>query len=195
MNNPGNKARPAIIRFLEKIRVSETAFHDGSPCWEWIGCVHPVTGYGQFRVDARRCVKRYLTSPHRFAHMYFIGPIPEDYEVDHHCRNRTCANPLHLEAVTLQENRQRRDRSVRKDRAQGNPFHPTRTARRAYEARSRARKRGDTPDSPATIVVLPTAAPPPTPMEQARLFHSQLDRTRESERQLSLLDEQIEEAS
>ena len=97
--------RPAIIRFLEKILVSENRFYNGSPCWEWRGC-RQSNGYGQFKADGRRGAKK--TNPHRFAYEYFNSEIPSGYEIDHCCQNRSCASPFHLEAITLQENRRRR---------------------------------------------------------------------------------------
>ena len=98
--------RPAIIRFLEKIIVSETRFYNGTPCWEWQGCKSKTTGYGQFKIDGRRGSK--LSSPHVFSHLYFIGEIPEGKEPDHECENRGCGSPFHLTAVTHKENCQRR---------------------------------------------------------------------------------------
>lgn len=92
----------AVLRWLEKIRVSESRFYAGSPCWEWVGCIHPITRYGQFKYDG------HLSNPHRFAYSYFIGSIAAGLEVDHLCRTRYCCNPMHLEAVTIQENRRRR---------------------------------------------------------------------------------------
>ncbi len=110
----------AVLRWLEKIRVSESHRFAGSPCWEWVGCIHPVTGYGQFKYDNR------LSNPHRFAYSYFIGPIPAGYEVDHLCRVRHCCNPMHLETVTVQENRRRR--SMHKTHCKrGHPFTPDNT--------------------------------------------------------------------
>lgn len=91
------KVRQPISRFLEKIRVDERG------CWRWIGCKSHI-GYGQFRVDCRRRTRTELSSPHRFAYEYFIGAIPEGCEIDHLCHVRDCANPLHLRAVTHQEN-------------------------------------------------------------------------------------------
>lgn len=100
------KTRPTIIRFLEKIEVSETLFYNSSPCWIWHGSV-TGSGYGELKIIASRqgTVK---SSPHRFSFIYFIGAIGPELEVDHLCRNRLCASPLHLEAVSLQENRRRR---------------------------------------------------------------------------------------
>lgn len=106
----GRELRSPFGRFIEKIIVSEIRFFNGSPCWEWTGCKSKTTGYGQFKTDGRRGAKK--SSPHRFAWEFFYGAIPDGYEIDHLCRNRICANPLHLEAVTLQENRKRRTGSL-----------------------------------------------------------------------------------
>lgn len=95
-----------IIRFLEKIRVSEILFYNGTPCWEWIGCISKTTGYGQFKIDGRRGAKK--SSPHQFAFLYFIGPMPDGMEPDHLCNVHHCGSPLHLEAVTHAENMRRR---------------------------------------------------------------------------------------
>lgn len=97
--------RPAIIRFLEKTILSEVRFFEGTPCWEWQGYKHKVTGYGEFKADGRRGAKK--SSPHRFAHEYFIGAITEGMEPDHLCGNRGCGSPFHLEAVTHAENMRR----------------------------------------------------------------------------------------
>jgi len=100
----------AIARFWAKVKISETKTFDGTPCWEWVGCIHPL-GYGQFRPDARRKENggKPQTSPHRFAYEYFVGEIPADREVDHLCQVKHCANTHHLELVTRQVNLSRRE--------------------------------------------------------------------------------------
>jgi len=46
--------------------------------------------------------------PNMAAYRYFYrkykGEIPKNWQIDHLCRNKICVNPLHLEAVTAQEN-------------------------------------------------------------------------------------------
>jgi hypothetical protein len=67
-------------------------------CWLWTGSTHKQ-GYGQLFVD-----KKYITSAHRYSYELHKGPIPEGLEIDHLCRQRSCVNPAHLEAVTHAEN-------------------------------------------------------------------------------------------
>lgn len=98
--------RPAIERFLEKTKVSEIHFFEGTPCLEWTGFIQS-NGYGQFKADGRRGAKK--TSPHRFAYEYYIGPIPDGMEPDHRCKLKHCCNYLHLEAVTHRVNCKRRN--------------------------------------------------------------------------------------
>lgn len=50
---------------------------------------------------------------HRLSYEYYIGPIGQDLQIDHLCRNRKCVNPAHLEPVSGSENirRSRRHRA------------------------------------------------------------------------------------
>jgi hypothetical protein len=58
-------------------------------------------GYGRFGVDGRPKLV------HVWIYEYYIGPIPDGWEVDHLCRNKACCNPDHLEAVPREENQRR----------------------------------------------------------------------------------------
>src|SRR3990167_4220265 len=66
-----------------------------SPCWQWLGNTNSK-GYGTMYTSATRTTQLV----HRLAYKHWKGPIPLGLELDHLCRNRQCANPDHLEAVT-----------------------------------------------------------------------------------------------
>lgn len=77
-------------RFRSKVEVRD----DG--CHIWVGSRLP-RGYGRFG-------REYA---HRFGYELAKGPIPEGLQIDHLCRNTSCVNPDHLEAVTPLENNRR----------------------------------------------------------------------------------------
>jgi hypothetical protein len=66
-------------------------------CWLWKAALDRE-GYGRFSMR-----KRYIAA-HRFSYLNYIGPLQPGLVLDHLCRNRACANPAHLEAVTDQQN-------------------------------------------------------------------------------------------
>jgi hypothetical protein len=95
----GRSHTPEIARFFAKVEFTPT-------CWIWTAS-QDRHGYGQFPdwQDGKTIHKG--RSAHRLAYTYMKGPIPEGFDLDHLCRVPLCVNPLHLEAVTRQENAQR----------------------------------------------------------------------------------------
>ena len=91
-----NRGLSVISRFLWHVKIDPT-----TKCWNWQGYLNSK-GYSRF-FDGKT-----TTSAHRFIYEYCFGEIPNGFEIDHfHCRNRACCSPLHLEAVTPEENKRR----------------------------------------------------------------------------------------
>lgn len=69
---------------------------DPGGCWEWAGR-RDKRGYG---------IVHFLghLRAHQVAYDLLVGSVPVGLELDHLCRNPSCVNPAHLEAVTHQEN-------------------------------------------------------------------------------------------
>jgi hypothetical protein len=67
-------------------------------CWPWTAGLNGG-GYGNFKIATGL-----YGYAHRIAYELKVGPIPAGLTLDHLCRNRACANPDHLEPVTVGEN-------------------------------------------------------------------------------------------
>lgn len=89
---PG-KRRPAAERFADYVALTD------SDCLQWVGSVNGY-GYGTFHAGGGR----HSVVAHRWSYEYHRGPIPHGLVLDHLCRNTSCVNPAHLEAVTQSEN-------------------------------------------------------------------------------------------
>ena len=81
-------------RFLKHVNKTET-------CWFWLGYKDRDT-YGNFheRIDG----VFYTRKAHRWAYENWVKKIPVGLMLDHLCRERSCVNRKHLEAVTNKEN-------------------------------------------------------------------------------------------
>ena len=88
------KRTPILERFM--LHVMPEPF---TGCWLWIAGTSN-RGYGNLW-DAGRGL---TVSAHRWAYEHWRGTIPEGLVIDHLCRVRRCVNPLHLRAVTIDEN-------------------------------------------------------------------------------------------
>lgn len=94
-------AHPAALAMLEQTKVASRLFEklqvtDG--CWEWTGARN-ARGYGVFHLT-----RGHQISAHRAVWIVIRGPLRDDLQLDHLCRNRACVNPDHLDPVSAREN-------------------------------------------------------------------------------------------
>jgi hypothetical protein len=97
---PGVPAKPVAERIRESVVI------DGAGCWVWQKFTQ--YGYGKIAVGSWTDGSRRTVAAHRAAYETFVGPIPDGAQIDHLCRNTSCCNPEHLEAVTPGVNARRR---------------------------------------------------------------------------------------
>lgn len=120
------RGAPMIERAMAKILAA-------GECWEWTGTLDAY-GYGQITKGGRGTG---LAQAHRVIYEALVGPIPTGLVLDHLCRNRRCVRPLHLEPVTLAENKRRGFSPAEINRrkthcAQGHPYSDENTEWRHY---------------------------------------------------------------
>lgn len=71
-------------------------------CWEWTGA--NKDGYGAVGRGPRGAGNE---QTHRAVWQMLVGPIADDLQLDHLCRNHACCNPDHLEPVPAEINKAR----------------------------------------------------------------------------------------
>lgn len=101
-----------IIRFWSKVEIDSFK----TDCWIWKG-KKTSGGYGISSYNGK------ITTTHRISYQIHKGEIPKDLVIDHLCRNRSCVNPDHLEAVTQSINAIRGRTGYHKNRLNSKKTH------------------------------------------------------------------------
>ncbi len=89
----------AMEPFLATPNSGKWANDENTGCWNWLNC-KDKWGYG----IVWSAVSKKTFYAHRFVYEIAKGKIPKGLQIDHLCRNPSCVNPSHLEAVTQKEN-------------------------------------------------------------------------------------------
>lgn len=88
-------------RFWSKVKKT-------SDCWIWQAAT-TLEGYGRFRLPHKHVLA------HRYCFELMGNLIPDGFTIHHHCGNKACVNPDHLEVMTLGDNNRQPDHPVGKN--------------------------------------------------------------------------------
>ena len=84
-------------------------------CWKYTGHIMD-NGYALKSFEGRR------HTAHKAYYLKYVGSVEDGLVVDHKCRNRSCVNPSHLQAITQSENLLRAIRPERTHCPQGHEY-------------------------------------------------------------------------
>lgn len=96
----GQKLSPLKFRAPASMPLQDRLDHytdKSGECWIWTGNKHP-SGYGMLTWEGR---PRYA---HRLWFEQLHGQVAAGMDIDHMCRNPSCVNPAHLQAVSHKQN-------------------------------------------------------------------------------------------
>lgn len=94
-----SKPEVAARKLATKEQLFLTKAIKSEGCWGWSGTLSP-TGYTTLNAERKKWFG------HRVSFEMHIGPIPDGFDIDHKCHNKSCTNPDHLQAVSRKENKE-----------------------------------------------------------------------------------------
>jgi len=144
---------------IDRLRARTIVDAAESGCHLWTGHID-ADGYGIISAGPREGEARRKLYTHRVAYEAAHGEISDGLVVDHLCRNRSCCNPAHLEAVTQQQNMQRGSFGGRTHCKHGHEYTPENTYRDTRGRQCRECRRLRVKARRAPLPVRPDSAEP-----------------------------------
>jgi hypothetical protein len=80
----------ALVEAMRRKLRAYSEIDEESGCWIWTKAVQQNTGRGLTTYNGQPCYADEI------AYRLFIGPIPPDQKLAHHCVRRECINPAHM---------------------------------------------------------------------------------------------------